>query len=297
MINIWKSKIKYKFLSNLYKSRLQTKVSRGEQLLLIDSYRRLVQEGRPLPSFKDIGFQEHSGTDEDGILLFLFAVLGIKNRVLVDVGCATPVGSNSANLILNHQWWGLLLDGSDVGIDATKALYAATPSVRNCPPVVKKAFVTVENINQLITDSGIDGEIDLLSIDIDGIDYWLWDAIDVVNPRVVVVEYQTALGAEESLTVPYKADFSRDDYTINSDPSEIVYAGASLAAFNKLAKKKGYSLVACNSQEFNAFFVRDDVNNNVFPEIPLEKCFEHPRSRNMVDKHLAAAKQMPWEEI
>ena len=170
MIKTWKNKLKYKLFSNLYRSRLQTKVSRGEQLLLMNSYRKLVIEKKSLPSFHDVGFQEYSGTDEDGILLFLFAVLGIKNKVLVDIGCGTPIGSNSANLILNHQWWGTLLDGSDVSIDSTNALYSATPTVRNFIPTAKKAFVTIDNINQLIADRGVKGEIDLLSIDIDGID-------------------------------------------------------------------------------------------------------------------------------
>ena len=297
MLKTWKNKIKYKFFSNLYRSRLQTKVSRGEQLLLINEYKKLTHEKRPLPSFNEIGFQEYSGTDEDGILLFLFSLLGIKNKVLVDIGCATPLGSNSANLILNHQWWGALIDGGEISINATKSLYSSTPSVRNFPPVATKAFVTAENINSLITDTGIEGEIDLLSIDIDGIDYWIWEAINVIKPRVVVVEYQPALGPDESLTVPYKSDFFRDDYPINIDSGEIIYAGASLAAFNKLAKKKGYSLIATNTQEFNAFFVHDDVNNGILSELPIENCFQHPRSKFLIKKYFNAAKAMPWDEV
>ena len=257
-----KSKIRYKLFSSVFKSRIKANVSRGEQLLL-----------------------------------YIYALLGTSNKVLVDIGCATSYGSNSANLILNHQWTGLLLDGSDGAVDLTNSFYASFPMVRNHAPIAIKSFVTAENINTLIKDSGIEGDIDLLSIDIDGVDFWVWKAIDAINPRVVIVEYQPVLGAEESLTVPYKADFYRHDYEINSDHGKIVYAGASLAAFNKLAKDKGYSLVACNTQEFNAFFIRDDVNNRKFPEIPLSDCFIHPRTKKVMDDFFIKVKSLPWDNV
>lgn len=121
---------------------------------------------------------------------------------------------------------------------------------------------------------GFLGSIDLLSIDIDGMDYWIWEAIRVISPRVVVVEYQTSWHSEESVTVPYNEGFRADgDYT---------YAGASLLAFVRLGKKRGYRLVGCERYCFNAFFLRNGVGEEIFPEVTVAECLRHPKATALI---------------
>ena len=116
-----------------------------------------------------------------------------------------------------------------------------------------EAFITKDNINDLISSAGISGEIGLLSVDIDGNDYWVWKAIDVVQPVIVVVEYNSVFGKDRALTVPYQSDFVRSVAHYS-----YLYFGASLKALCLLAEEKGYSLVGCNAIGNNAYFVRKD---------------------------------------
>jgi hypothetical protein len=117
----------------------------------------------------------------------------------------------------------------------------------------RQAFVTAENINDIITAAGISGRIGLLSIDIDGMDYWVWKAVSVVDPAIVVIEYNSLFGPERPIVAPYDPAFSR--YT--PDPSRLFY-GASLAALRHLAAEKGYVFIGCNSNGNNAYFVRGE---------------------------------------
>lgn len=92
-----------------------------------------------------------------------------------------------------------------------------------------------------------------MSIDIDGVDYWIWDAITVIKPRVVVLEYQDIIGPDKALTMPYSDDFDASNYPMTLGMPD--FCGASLPAFVKLARKKGYRLVGCNRLYYNAFFI------------------------------------------
>jgi len=131
------------------------------------------------------------------------------------------------------------------------------------------AKVTRENINQLFSENGFTGGIDLLSIDIDGNDYWVWQAIDIVNPRIVVIEYNASMGNTESLTVAYDPDFDR----FAKHPLGF-YHGASLIALTKLAQVKGYILAGCDSTGTNAFFIRgDEAEGKVTAVSPTESFF------------------------
>ena len=124
------------------------------------------------------------------------------------------------------------------------------------------AFITAANINDLITAAGFGGPLGILSIDIDGNDYWVWDKIDCVDPAIVICEYNAVLGDTRPIAVPYKADFNRFDSHYSG-----LYLGASIAAFTSLAKRKGYTLVGTNSMGFNAFFVRNDLAHHVLDKL------------------------------
>lgn len=262
------------------------------QILLALKYKEMLSHRAPLPTFDEIGFGVYSGSDEDGILLYIFSLIGVTNKKLVDTGCDGIQGSNTANLIINHGWTGLLIDGSEETIKEARTFYSNCRDTRDFPPVCVHAWVTAENINTLISQQGLGGEVDLLSIDIDGVDYWIWKAISCISPRVVVVEYQDIIGPDKALTVPYRPDFRRSDYAVNELYPD--YLGASLLAFVKLARQKGYRLVGCNRYGYNAFFMRSGVGETCFPEATIKSCFKHPSNEYGMEKRFPRVKDMSW---
>jgi len=268
---------------------------RGFQILLALKYKEMLRNRVPLPSFDEVGFRVYSDNEEDGILLYIFSLIGMTNKKVVDIGSGAVQGSNSANLIVNHGWVGLLIEGNERAIEAARNFYSACPDTKNYPPLLVHAWVTAENINAKISEHGFAGEIDLLSIDIDGIDYWMWKAIDCIHPRVVIVEYQDIIGPNKALTIPYRPDFKRSDYDVNvRDP---LYAGASLPAFIKLGKQKGYRLVGCNRYGYNAFFVRSDLGMECLPRVPVESCFKHPWNVYGMENLFPEVQDMDWVEV
>lgn len=140
------------------------------------------------------------------------------------------------------------------------------------------AFLTVENLADTITGAGVPAGLDLLSIDVDGVDYWLWESLTCVSPRVVVIEYNASFGPHRSITVPYESGFDR----VEKHPSTF-YHGASLSALAKLGAKKGYSLVGCDSNGVNAFFVRNDLIKS-----PLAALFSPMRPTGRIEVGLNA---------
>jgi len=245
---------------------------KGTQILLSLQYQELVHRELPLPRFGDVEFRCFSQNGEDGILHYIFSLIGTTNKKSVEVCAGNGIECNTANLIINHGWVGLLFDGSEGNITTGKEFYSKCQETYFYPPTLVHAWITAENINQLISSNGVDGEVDLLSLDMDGVDYWIWKAIDCIDPRVVVLEYQRLWGPDRSVTVPYRPDFRYD----SSDSIAGNYHSASLSAFVKLGRKKGYRLVGCQRFGLNAFFMRSDVGSNMFPEVPASKCFEIP---------------------
>lgn len=204
--------------------------------------------------FASIEFKCYSQNTEDGILLAIFAAIGTTNKRAVEIAGGIGWENNAINLVVNFGFDALFFDGDPGNTRcATNFLrqHEATRDRINRGVWWSSDFVTRENINALIYNTTQwEGEIDLFSLDMDGVDWWIWDALVVVRPRVVVVEVQELWGADEIKTRPYRAD--------HVSP-EIAAMGASLGAFAWLAAQKGYRLVGCIKQGFNAFFVREDV--------------------------------------
>ncbi len=249
-----------------------TTVSRGDQLVLQEGWRRLVREGAPLPSFADVEFRAFSQTGEDGILLFALTVAGMTNRVCVEIGFGVPE-CNTANLILNHGFTGLLVDGDPLAVEQGRKFYAEQKDTRAWPPRLAHAFITRESVNELVARHGIEGEIDVFSIDIDGMDYWVWEALTAISPRFVMVEANNVWGPDESVAVPYSPAF-RAEY-INGTPD---YSGASLLAYTRMARRKGYRLVGAQRYGFNALYARHDVAPELLPEVSVASCLGHPQA-------------------
>lgn len=226
--------------------------------------------GEPLPKLSDSGLRVFSQFEEDGFLLYLAAVLELEPKVFVDIGSSNGINSNCANLALNLGWHGLFIDGNEGAISHGREFYAEHPDTSLYPPVFKHAFITAENINEIVSEAGFSGNIGVCSIDIDGNDCWVWKALDVVSPAVVIIETHIEFGMQ-NIAVPYDRDYH---YPPNKHPE---YFGASAVAMLSLATKKGYRLVGANRFGFNLVFVRNDIFPDRVPAIPLEFVLRHPR--------------------
>ncbi len=221
-----------------------------------------------LPKLTDTGFRVFSQFEEDGKLLFIFSVIGMDIKTFVEIGSDDGINSNSANLAFNFGWHGLFIDGNKQSIERGRKFYSKYPHPWAYPPKFVCNLVKRENINQIIQEAGFSGEIGLLSIDIDGNDYWIWDALDVVQPKVVIIETHNEFGFED-IVVPYHPDY----FFPGKHP---VYHGASPVAMTKLAKQKGYRLVGANDLGFNFIFIKNGIADELIPEVTVESVLKHP---------------------
>jgi len=247
-----------------------------------------LRKSSPLPDFHEVGFRCHSQFEEDGILLFLFGVIGTTNKTSVEICAGDGIECMTTNLILNHGWWGHLFDGDKRNVEAGARFFKKSSDTFIYPPRFHHAWITAENINQVIRSSGIEGEIDLLSLDIDGMDYWVWRAIDCIAPRVVVCETHGIIGPDDALTVPYDPNFKL------TTPD---YCGASLAAMTALASQKGYRLVGTHRYGFNAFFVRSGIAEDLLPAVSPSQCLNNPFLLEEGSRRWSRVKDMKWVRV
>ena len=210
---------------------------------------------------------------EDGIIAYLLARVPIDRPWFVEFGVEDYREANTRFLLMTRNWRGLVIDGSETHV---RAIREDDVSWRH-DLTARCAFVTRENINALISEAGFTGDIGLLSIDIDGNDYWVWEAIDVVSPRIVIVEYNSLWGPKRAVTVPYDPAFTRTQKHHSN-----LYFGASVGAFVRLGTSKGYSLVGGNSAGNNLFFVRDDVRGEL-PVVAPEAAYRRSAFREARD--------------
>jgi len=194
------------------------------------------------------GYKTYSQTDEDGIIAEIFRRIGTGQQRFIEFGVETGIECNTMNLLI-QGWSGLWLDGSAQHLQKISERLGAYQAAGQL--VAAHAFIMAENINDLFVQNGFTGEIDLLSIDIDGNDFWVWQAINVINPRVVIIEYNATWRPPVAVVQPYQADSMWNGHDN--------YFGASLEALEKLGRQKGYALVGCNYGGGNAFFVRNDL--------------------------------------
>jgi hypothetical protein len=202
---------------------------------------------------------------------------------------------NTANLIINHGWNGLLFDGDPESVRKGNAFYQSNKATFIDPPIFVCSWIKRDTVNDLVEKNGFKGEIDLLSLDLDGVDYWIWKALEIITPRVVVLEYQDIIGPEKSLTVPYADDFNAYAHPTTRDMPN--FCGASLPAFVKLARQKGYRLVGCNRSGFNAFFIRNGIADHQIPEIPIADCFQHDKVLWGMKHRWPTVQSHPWVEV
>ncbi len=288
------SKIGRSMLGPLERKRLDevSAVDKTTQLLLTLRYKELLRQNANLSTFDEVEFRAFSQNGEDGILLYIFSLMGSTNKRAVEICAGDGIQCNCANLIINHGWNALLVDGDEANVRAGRAYYSECPDTKWWPPTFVNAWVLRDNVNSVIRAQAYEGEIDLLSLDMDGMDYWIWEALDCINPRVVVLEYQCIWGPDKSVTVPYDPSFVAEIVDGGAN-----YSGASLAAFVKLGRRKGYRLIGCQRYGFNAFFMRSDIGQDIFPEIPTSECFGHPAVQDCIARRLPTVINREWLEV
>ena len=202
------------------------------------------------PSIRQAEFQVFSQWGEDGIIQYLLSKVPIAQPIFVELGVQDYSESNTRFLLCHDNWRGLIVDA---GGSHQKFLRGQGLDWRYDVTAVS-SFVTVENVDSILKNARIQGEIGLLSIDIDGNDYWVLKALTAVSPRILIVEYNSVFGWELPVAVPYRADFERGKAHFSN-----LYYGASIAALIGLARTRGYVCVGGNSTGNNVFFVRSDV--------------------------------------
>jgi hypothetical protein len=260
----------------------------GQQMMIVHHSmgglnRSLLLQGRmaanQLRSFKQLGcladaeFRITSQWGEDGIIEWLCQALPDIPRSFVEFGVENYSEANTRFLLENRGWRGLILDGNASAMQALRedALYW-----RHDLTAVG-AFITRDNIRDLIITHGFHRELGILSIDIDGNDYWILEALSDLHPAILICEINGVFGDIHAITIPYRADFQRLEAHFSG-----VYFGCSIRALDYLATRLGFTFVGTNSNGVNAFFVRSDLAPAILERLDEVRIWP-PRHRDSRD--------------
>ena len=213
---------------------------------------------------------------DDGIIQFLISRIETVDKVFIEFGVEDFLESNCRFLMMHDNWSGLIFDGSSRSIGRVRSRddYWKYDLEARC------AFLSRENLNAELKQGLGERKADLISIDVDGNDYWLLDALEL-RPSILIVEYNSVFGPDRAITVPYRADFDRSEAHFSN-----LYFGASLLALTDLAMDKGYSLLGSNTAGNNAYFLRNDVLQDAgMQAVPAESAYVCSRFRESRDSN------------
>lgn len=208
--------------------------------------------------------QISSQNGEDGIIEELFRRIGTTNKYFVEFGVENGLQCNTAYLAVYKNWSGLMIEGSDNLFPILESNYLFFPNIKTA-----HQFITKDNIAKIFKEQGVPKDFDLLSIDIDGNDYWVWEALYKYNPRVVIIEYNASFAPPKKWVMEYNEKHVWDGTN---------YYGASLTSLAILSEKMGYALVGTDSRGVNAFFLRQDlISVSGFKKLTPEEAYHPPR--------------------
>jgi len=210
-----------------------------------------------------IDLKEHeqkiwSQKGEDGVIKKIFETLGIEKGHAVELGAWDGIKYSNVYNLIRKGWSATLIEGD------AKKYKILCKNMREYPlvtPVLKMVSLRCDNnLSDILESFNVSGDFDILSLDLDGCDYWIWRDLRF-NPKLVVVEYNS--NWEKSVTVPYREKHHWDGTQ---------YYGASATAFVKLAKSRGYDWVA-HTPYANLFFLKTELNKREFKTLTLESGF------------------------
>ena len=245
------------------------------------------------PNLRDSGFRIYSQFEEDGMILYVLAMIGLKTKKVVEMCCGTGNECMATNLILNHGFDGYLFDGDRKKIESARMFFKSKKDCLMYTPVLRNAWITTDNVNNLLAESGCTGEVDVFSLDIDGNDYWIWKTISVIRPRLLICETHNLVPSDLSLTIEYQQDFN----CWSKAGHEQDYRGVSLLAMVKLCKEKGYRLIGAHRHGFNAFFLRKDEGRDFFPEVSIEEVHDNYWTKFRRNSRWPLVKDMNWVKV
>jgi len=219
------------------------------------------------------GHQVFSQHGEDGIIAEIFRRIGGTTRTFAECGVGNGLENNTAYLLL-QGWHGAWVDGSEALVAGIRTTFAR--QIDKGRLSLARALVTAENVEQVFAAVGVRPDVDLLSLDIDRNTYWVWEALASIRPRVVVIEYNAVFPPGMDWAVDYRAE---------REWNGTAYFGASLTAFARLGREKGYALVGCSLNGVNAFFVREDLCGDLF-DAPFTSAHHFEPARYFLNRRI-----------
>ena len=217
----------------------------------------VIEKKNHINSLSDVEFQVYSQFGEDGIIQWIIRHTDIHNKTFIEFGVEDYFESNTRFLLNNDNWTGFVIDGDAENI---KCL-VNSPRYWRYDLTAVSEFITRDNINGLLQKSGFAEEVGILSVDIDGNDYWVLNSINVIKPQILICEYNGIFGTDERVSIPYKEDFQRTKAHYSN-----LYWGMSLGAARYYAENNGYIYLGSNSAGNNAFFVKEaDFDKECIP--------------------------------
>jgi hypothetical protein len=265
---------------DVIEQRLRTVEEELDTLKILAAANLLAQRelAGPVRQLQEAEFRVFSQFGDDGIIQYLIRRLNLplERQRFVEFGVEDYSEANTRFLLLHGNWSGLIMDGN---ADAMKAVSRERLSWQHELTAVA-AFITRENINDLLSRHGFSRDLGLLSIDIDGNDYWVWEAMENVDAAIVIIEYNSVFGPDHTISVPYDPAFQR-----RQAHHSMLFWGASLSALTYMSEKKGYALVGCNSAGNNAYFIRRDLLAAVgLPELAPAQAYMASKFRESRDQ-------------
>ena len=256
-------KILKKYLSFIFKKVFDEEVQKE----LILKAKLLSSKNKNLKKIKNLSeveFQVYSQWGEDGIIDWLINKFPEIPNSFLEIGTENYKESNTRFLLVNKNWDGFLIEADKAAVKNIKSQRVFWKHNLR----IENQFITKDNINTIIKKIEVPKKLGLLSLDVDGVDYWILSNLSVLEPSIVVCEYNSLFGQKKSITVPYKKNFIRSDEHYSN-----LYYGASIKAFIELMKKKNYFLIGTNSAGNNAFFIKKNLWNKINKLILEKKIF------------------------
>lgn len=207
-----------------------------------------------------------SQNGEDGVIQEVLRRIGRGSGAFAEFGIGTGAEGNCVFLAQVLGWPGVFLEGDVRSYAGLARRYEHLPGVS-----VVNAYVEPETIDELLLGAAVDPEPAVLSIDVDGNDYYLWEGLESIRPRLLVIEYNAALDPHAVLVQPYSP----------TGPDGTAFFGASLGALEAVGRRKGYRLVHTELAGVNAFFVREDLADDEF--LPVEEVPRRPANYYLDD--------------
>ena len=267
---------KLRNLLNLHYKIQALEVSLEEQKICQGQLLTRINSSKQSKSLSDFEFKVFSQWGDDGIVQRLIDVVEISEKTFIEFGVGDFSESNCRFLMMKDNWRGFVIDNSSASIARLEKSYYFW----KYHLLAISAHITKDNINKLLDKSAFNTDIGILSVDIDGVDYWVLEAITSYRPRILICEYNSLFGPTRKITVPYDEHFDRTKAHYSN-----LYFGASLGAMTHLANRMGYELVGSNSKGVNAFFVRRDLMNEKLQILSAEQAWTPCLTREGRDRN------------